>query len=216
MLRFLKERLRRQLTHGVREAIASLRNELKLQMRHRVGVRKAQRHKTSQFVQLNLGCGPNYKPGWVNIDLFDSTADLMLDLREPLPFADGSVVRIHSEHSFEHFSYPYEVNRLLAECLRVLADGGVFEVDVPDTERAIYDYHVDRDPEKLARARQLWHRDSWCDLPLHQLNYHFRQGTEHKYAWDFETLASVLAKAGFSNIERKPRGSLYVRAQKVK
>jgi len=93
MLRFLKERLRRQLTHGVREAIASLRNELKLQMRHRVGVRKAQRHKTSQFLQLNLGCGPNYKPGWVNIDLFDSTADLMLDLREPLPFADGSVVR---------------------------------------------------------------------------------------------------------------------------
>jgi hypothetical protein len=78
--------------------------------------------------------------------------------------------------------------------------------------------------EPLARARQLWH-GPWCDLPLHQLNYHFRQGTEHKYAWDFETLASVLAKAGFINIERrdfdasvddeKRRGSLYVRAQKA-
>jgi len=156
------------------------------------------------------------------VDLFVSGVNLSLDLREPLPFASAVATHIYSEHAFEHFSYPDQANRLLAECLRVLAPGGVLDVGVPDTEQAIYDVY--RDPAKLARARELWHRESWCDLPLHQLNYHFRQNGEHKYAWDYETLASVLAKAGFAAISRrdfevglddeKRRGTLYIRAHK--
>jgi predicted SAM-dependent methyltransferase len=224
VVHFAKRLLRRRLTHGVIEAIRSLQNELTLRKRHRSGVRKARQYAHAKSLQLHLGCGPNYKQGWVNVDLFDSSADVSLDLREPFPFADGSVARIYAEHTFEHFSYPEEVNRLLAESLRVLAGGGLFEVGVPDTERAIYDYYVNRDPEMLATARRLWHKDPWCDMPLHQLNYHFRQGTEHKYAWDFETLASVLRKAGFTDVERrdfdpsiddeKRRGTLWIRARK--
>jgi hypothetical protein len=36
-------------------------------------------------LKLNLRCGPNRKPGWINIDLFDCYADLRLDLREKCP-----------------------------------------------------------------------------------------------------------------------------------
>ena len=142
----------------------------------------------------------------------------------PLPFADGSAKHVYSEHGFEHLSYPDEAYRLLAECMRVLAPGAIFDVGVPDTERAIYDYYVERDPEKLRRARELWHRAPHLDLPLHQLNYHFYQGTEHKYAWDYETLADVLGKAKYTNIHRREfdptldderrKGSLYIRAHK--
>jgi len=38
---------------------------------------------------------------------------------------------------------------------------------------------------------------------MHQINYHFRQGTEHKYAWDYETLAEVLRNAGFADVKRR-------------
>lgn len=56
-------------------------------------------------LELNLGCGPNRKQGWLNIDIFDRGADLRLDLREPWPFLEYSVSFIYSEHSFEHFDF---------------------------------------------------------------------------------------------------------------
>jgi predicted SAM-dependent methyltransferase len=215
--------IRRHTTAGLREALKQLRSELAVQKRHRTGVRRARQYTNN--IKLHLGSGPNYKSNWVNVDLFHNDADLALDLREPLPFQTASVTNIYSEHVFEHFTFPDEANRLLSECLRVLTPDGTFDLGVPDTEYAIRNYYVDRNPELLAYARAHWHREPWCDLPLHQLNYHFRQGAEHKYAWDYETLNSVLAKAGFVRITRRefdpalddPRrreGTLYVRAHK--
>jgi hypothetical protein len=60
---------------------------------------------------------------------------------------------------------------------------------------------------------------------MHNLNYHFRQGREHKYAYDFETLAQILSMGGFASIVRRPfnpnldderreQGTLYVDAKK--
>ena len=39
---------------------------------------------------------------------------------------------------------------------------------------------------------------------MHQINYHFRQGTEHKYCYDFETLREVLEAAGFTDVRERP------------
>jgi predicted SAM-dependent methyltransferase len=224
MKAWLKAAARRHLSAGLADALQSTISEYATQRRHRAGVRLVhRRYADSQGLRLHLGCGPNYKPGWVNIDLFSPGADIELDLREALPFTTASVVDIYSEHVFEHFSYPAEINRLLAECLRVLAPGGALDIGVPDTEAAIRDLYVRRDPTLIAEARTLYH-PPWCDLPLHQLNYHFRQEREHKYAWDEETLSSVLKKAGFVDIRRRDfedgldtefrRGSLYVRCHK--
>ena len=35
------------------------------------------------------------------------------------------------------------------------------------------------------------------------INEVFRQGGQHKYAWDYDTLKYVLEKAGFSRISKK-------------
>ena len=150
-------------------------------------------------------------------------ADLRLDLREPFPFTDSSVAVIYSEHFFEHLTYPGEVGHLLRESLRVLQPGGLFSVGVPDTEPTLKAY-VHGDVESFRVCRERWH-PSWCDTPMHQVNYHFRQGTEHKYAYDFETLARILETAGFSAIARRAfdpsldcearrDGTLYVDAKK--
>ena len=141
-------------------------------------------------LKLNLGCDANVKAGWVNIDLFKATADIRLDLREPLPFPDNSAAFIYSEHVFEHLAYPCipdamgwtvetprapsEAMQLLRESRRVLMPGGVFSVGVPDAQRAVAQY--------AGREFERW-GPAWVDTPMHFLNYVFRQGREHKYAY---------------------------------
>ena len=38
---------------------------------------------------------------------------------------------------------------------------------------------------------------------MHSVNYLFRQGTEHKYAYDLETLVRVLEQSGFEKVARR-------------
>ncbi len=40
-------------------------------------------------------------------------------------------------------------------------------------------------------------------LRMDNLNYVFRQGTEHECAYDFETLAWTLTQAGFAGVSRR-------------
>jgi predicted SAM-dependent methyltransferase len=151
-------------------------------------------------VKLNLGCGPCIKPGWINVDSWSAGADLQLDLRESLPFPDGCASFIHSEHFFEHLEYPFPARTFLLECCRILKLGGILSLGVPDTEWPMVCYATGE------RAYFDWVRKfdpSWCNTRMHNLNYHFRQGKEHKYAYDLETLKQILEETGFIQIERR-------------
>ena len=56
-------------------------------------------------VRLHLGPGTKaYLPGWTNIDanIFTAKCDIWLDLRNPLPFPDGTVDAVYSHHMIEH------------------------------------------------------------------------------------------------------------------
>jgi predicted SAM-dependent methyltransferase len=185
------------MPYGVKKAARQLRNEWTLSCRHRREVKKVSRYLQSP-IKLNLGCGPNRKDGWINVDLFCSSADLQLDLRVPWPFPDNSVSYIYSEHVFEHFELDVEVPHFLSEALRVLAPGGVFDVSVPDSGPLLRAYG---DPEATfwsTASTMGWHPG--CKTQLERINYHFRQGGEHKYAWDAETLTKTLQAAGFTAI----------------
>jgi predicted SAM-dependent methyltransferase len=219
----LRSYLKQHTTSGFRQSVRKVREEIDIQRRHRRGCKIAQQIRGP--LKLNLGCGSSLKPGWVNADLFTPGADLPLDLREPLPFEDASATVIYSEHFFEHLEYPSEVEPFLKECWRVLAPGGRFSVGVPDTKWPLLSYANGNQEYFLQAKNQKWGPD-WChQTPLHQINYHFRQGREHKYAWDFETLSQVLMEAGFVDIiernfdpaldtARRMLGTLYVDALK--
>lgn len=71
--------------------------------------------------KLHLGCGSRRFPGWLNLDM-NWKGDMTLDLREGLPFRDGSVELIYSEHSFEHFYREHDLPFLLGEGLSGLDD----------------------------------------------------------------------------------------------
>lgn len=217
------------ISAGIRSALRELQHELSIQRYHKASVRKAHRFQGRFDLKLHLGCGSRYKAGWINIDL-QRDADLQLDVREDLPFEAGTVSIIYSEHFLEHLEYPTEVVHLLRESLRVLEPAGIFSVGVPDAEEVLVQYARGKLPGLL----QEWSRDknlqwfppwAWA-TPIHLVNFFFRQGREHKYAYDFETLARVLKEASFVDIGRRGfnpdldsedrrDGTLYVDARKA-
>ncbi len=79
-------------------------------------------------LNLNIGAGQTYIPGFVNIDLFEK-ADLSLDLsKDRLPFEDSSVDLVFSYHTLEHIpDYLFA----LSEIHRVLKHGAHFLIGVP-------------------------------------------------------------------------------------
>jgi predicted SAM-dependent methyltransferase len=218
----LTNSVKQHTTYALRFAVHQLIQEFTAIPRHVLSARKVRSLVNGQPIKLNIGCGPNARPGWLNIDLFDSRAQLRLDVRKPWPLPDGSASYVYSEHVFEHLEFYGEVPRFLAESFRVLRPGGVFDVGVPDTEWPLLGYgNPNHEYWKFAPTV---HPES-CKTQLDHINYHFRQGEQHKYAWDEETLGVTLESAGFTSIERREfnpeldsesrkTGTLYMRAVK--
>jgi predicted SAM-dependent methyltransferase len=209
-------------TYASGRAIRDIVMESRLFWRHRLALRKARQAAQSLPLKLNLGCGPNCWAGWLNIDLFYTGADLQLDLRRRWPFPDSSVSYIYSEHIFEHLEFFQEVPHFLSESVRVLQDGGVFDVGVPDTGWPLGGYgRAEHDYWAFAAT---CHPAS-CETQLDHLNFHFRQGEQHRYAWDEATMRRTLERSGFARICRRgfdakmdsanrEVGTLYMRAVK--
>jgi predicted SAM-dependent methyltransferase len=220
----IKAKLQKATSRGLWDAFRLVRTEWRIMQLHRRGVRKARELAGARDLKLHLGCGSNRKAGFVNIDL-DPQADLTLDLREALPFEDNSCALVYSEHFLEHLEYPETALRLLIECHRVLAPGGLFSAGVPDTEWPILEYAGTRNEGYFDLAKAAWH-PPWCFTELEHINYHFRQGHEHRFAYDFKTLQRVLQMAGFAEVKRRDfqtgldskkweRGTLYVDGTKA-
>jgi predicted SAM-dependent methyltransferase len=218
------------ITTGVKAAFRELLQEFRVLLFHKASLKKAHRFRGKSHLKLHLGCGSKHKSGWINIDL-RRDADLQLDVREALPFDDGSVAIIYSEHFFEHLEYPTDIMQLLRESVRVLEPGGVFSVGVPDAGETLFQYAQGKLPALLKE----WYQDEnyrgffapWVwETPMHYVNVVFRQGRDHKYAYDFETLAHVLRDANFAEVKRRDfrpdldskdreDGTLYVDAYKA-
>lgn len=182
---------------GVRAASRELAKELYFAAQD-VPNRLRTRELPDAPLKLHIGCGNRIREGWLNIDL-SHEADLRVDLREPLPLADGCAELIHAEHFFEHLEHPRETSRFLSECHRVLQPGGTLSLGVPDAEIALRAYTGDRDWLYYAIRRWPPLRGTYIETPIGIINLAFRQGGEHKFAYDAETLLLILTQAGFED-----------------
>ncbi len=179
----------------------SMLDEIGIWKRHRSGCRRARALYSGRVeLKLNIGCGPNYKDGWVNIDL-SGEADLILDMRQSIPLPDGCATLIYSEHFFEHLDYPRDALQFLSESYRILEERGIFSVGVPDTEWPLLDYAGVGDG-KYWEATKVW-RPEWVKTRLDDINYHFRQDGQHRYAYDLETLRLAIESVGFTDVKRR-------------
>jgi len=143
-------------------------------------------------VLVNVGCGDQPLPGFVNLDL-DRDADLKLDVRRGLPFADGTVDGIHSEHFVEHLTQG-ELTAFLRECRRALRPGGVVRIATPDLAEIVRCY---LDPDWHERCGLKDYGYDWLANPGEMLNVCLRDWG-HKHVVDAAELKRLARLAGLA------------------
>ncbi|MEJ0067173.1 MAG: methyltransferase domain-containing protein [Caulobacteraceae bacterium] len=109
---------------------------------------------------------------------------ICLDIRKPLPFADGSAARVLAEHVIEHLDFASDAASLAREIWRVLEPGGTFRVIVPDGERFLHAYVAGSADEWAELRWDLSHLPSDIFTPMHIINHTFHQGGEHLFGYD--------------------------------
>jgi len=145
---------------------------------------------------LNVGCNRKVFDHTINLDYaWFPGIDLVHDIQRPLPIRSNRLRGIYCEHVIEHLPFD-TIPFILSEWKRVLRPGGVVRVVVPDAELYLEIYCRIRRGED---ARFPYHQSD--ATPMMQVNRVFRS-SEHRYAYDFETLARLLDEAGFENIAR--------------
>jgi len=104
-------------------------------------------------LKLNIGCGPTILDGWVNIDKFPmSDQVVVIDLEKgKLPYKDNSVLEIRATHVLEHI---WNLQPLLNECWRVLKPEGAMYVEVPCFPHP--DCAKDPDHKRFFTAETFW------------------------------------------------------------
>lgn len=176
---------------------------------------------TAAPLRLNVGCGSNVVPGWVNCDAsfrslrfrlgrllrlpryrrFCGLKCLGLDARRPLPFASGSASAIYEQHMLYAFD-AWEALCYFQECYRVLAPGGVLRVNEDDL-RAVAERYLAGDKALVDYVRAAPHvRARVVVTPADALSALFKGWRSLRWLYDAESLSAHLRAAGFPTVER--------------
>jgi len=153
-------------------------------------------------ININVASGGNILPGMVHLDLFGGSEEVIRwDCRRSLPFADESAKGIRTEHFLEHIDFKNDLSAFLTECFRVLQPGGVLRVIVPDCEAFLCAY-ASNDPAAFEKLG--WKQPFPDDLPtkMDVINHMFHQHHEHRFGYDFESLAHRLRTVGFEPVKK--------------
>ena len=96
--------------------------------------------KLSKCKMINIGCGTVFHQDWINLDLVSMDPSVKVwDLRRGFPFPDHSIDVCYSSHFLEHLSQA-ETSQVLHDCFRVLRQGGIIRLVVPDLEAVVNAY----------------------------------------------------------------------------
>ena len=138
-------------------------------------------------MKLHLGCGQRYIAGYVHIDAIDYPHVDHVTTIDNLSFIpSGSVEVIYNCHVLEHFKRT-EVARVLKEWNRILQPDGVLRISVPDFDKLCEVYQRHKKLDMVVGA--LFGRGDY----LYNIHYN---------VFDFDSLKTLLEKAGFTNIQR--------------
>lgn len=144
----------------------------------------------SDPIRLNLGCGYQRMDGYVNIDCRELPGvDLVHNVANNLPFADGSVEEVYCRDFLEHIPIGRTIY-VISEIWRVLISEGKFEHITPSTDgRGAF-----QDPTHIS----FWNRNSWfyythptyrglydiqANFRIQSLEDHEEYGQRHLYPW---------------------------------
>jgi len=135
--------------------------------------------------RINLGCGEDLLKDGVNVDLYNSKADLKHDLRLPLPFPDNSVDWMQALNIVEHFSRR-EWDVIRKDWYRVLKYGGYLWIKIPDFFACA---------KEFIRKRELGEWDSQKVMSI--FGGQQDEGQFHKQGFDAKKISESLEEVGF-------------------
>lgn len=184
-------------------------------------------------VYVDIGCGPNIRQNWFNIDwLWRIGVDACWDVTKGIPVDTGRALGCYSEHCFEHIEFD-EFKSVTAEIHRILKKGSWVRIVVPDAQIYVELYAKHLSGNKISMPYQEGDvsRAKGTYSPVFSLN-RIMHDHGHKFIYDFEIMKSVLENAGFSNVQKmayqktndsrlaqdteaRAIESLYVEAQKL-
>lgn len=145
---------------------------------------------------LNIGCGRNIRKGFVNVDYnWRRGVDLCIDITRPFPIDAGIVEGVYAEHCLEHLPLA-GARTFLKECLRMMRSGAVIRLIVPDLELYARTYVDSLDGKNPTFPNEYYTNTVGVNQPVALINELF-YGPDHRFNYDFRTLAEVLAQSGF-------------------
>jgi len=218
MLKALARRILASQPEPLQAAARNLWHEFRIARLVRRSCGEFARLKGRTDLKVHLGCGPELKEDWINLDLnlnrnipapeslSPTTIFIPYDLRlGALPLDDGSVAFFYSSHFMEHLEYREGV-RLMRDCHRALKPGGTFRAALPDFRKMfrayieqnhqhfdlvnILDWLPDREPETVSLADHV--------------NLGVYQSGEHKCIYDEDKICLVLRHIGFASVAIVP------------
>jgi predicted SAM-dependent methyltransferase len=81
--------------------------------------------------KLNLGCGEDYRDGYINVDIGNCRKDVEHDLENfPYPFSNNQFYEIVMQHCIEHISRE-QFPTLIRELHRISAPGCILHISAP-------------------------------------------------------------------------------------
>jgi len=138
-------------------------------------------------MKLHIGCGEKRLPNYKHMDVMEAPhIDYVCNTLEMSMIDDASVTEIYACHILEHVKRT-EVVDVLKEWKRVLTNGGVIRIAVPDFEAVVEQYKTTGD---LKKYLGLLYGGQDYDYNFHYITF------------DYGFLKGILQEAGFENVMR--------------
>ena len=155
----------------------------------------------SEAVRVNVGCGTDYREGFINIDgsttlpRVDRVMDLIGDKLSHV-LGENSVDYILAKDIVEHVRH-WEATELLRQFYLTLRAGGSVEIHVPDCEYIMQDENFTLE-QKLVWLFGGQDKPQGNSVDMDRSRREFPQYFCHGYGWSLRRMGEELTGIGFS------------------
>ncbi|QNN23063.1 methyltransferase domain-containing protein [Planctomycetales bacterium ZRK34] len=159
-------------------------------------------------VRLHLGCGPDKRDGWINIDANEAFEPDVVSTADDLSmFDDASADVIEACHLFEHLTLD-AARAALREWRRVLKPGGELALELPNFAACVdmIGKHTDPRGYDMGMIGVFGYPPDIASDGVWQV---------HKWGWSPATLTAALREAGFADVQQQPITQTWRHAAKL-